>query len=122
MEIKLAEEKDIPRILKIIKQRCDWFEENNIEQWGSWYYEKLYDEKYFLEAMKKYSLYIVKNQKEIIGAFLLKYENEKYWKDKRKSSLFGTFCYQSWKQRSWRNNIKFYSRVDKRKRVKIFEA
>lgn len=85
MEIKLAEEKDVPQILKIIKQRCDWFQENNIEQWGSWYYEDLYDKKYFLDAMKKYSLYIVKNQKEIIGAFLLKYENEKYWKDKEKS-------------------------------------
>lgn len=60
MEIKLAEKKNIPEILEIIKNRCDWFEKNHIEQWGNWYYQDLYNEKYFLEAMKKYSLYYLR--------------------------------------------------------------
>lgn len=85
MEIKLAEEGDISTILEIIKQRCDWFEQNKIDQWGSWYYEDLYDETYFLEAMENYPLYIVKKKDEIIGTFLLKYENKEYWKDEEKA-------------------------------------
>lgn len=83
MKIELATENDISIILEIIKARCDWFLKNKIEQWGSWYYEDLYDRKYFLEAMKKNDLYIVKNGNEIIGLFLLKYKNEKYWKDNK---------------------------------------
>lgn len=83
MNIEFAKENDIPMILEIIKERCDWFLKNKIEQWDSWYYEDLYDQKYFLEAMKKYDLYVVKNRKEIVGLFLLKYKNEKYWKDNK---------------------------------------
>lgn len=32
MEIKLAEKKNVSKILEIIKNRCDWFEKNYIEQ------------------------------------------------------------------------------------------
>lgn len=35
MEIKLAEKKNVSKILGTIKNRCDWFEKNYIEQWGS---------------------------------------------------------------------------------------
>ena len=45
-------------------------------------------------TMKKYSLYIVKNHNEIFGAFLLKYENEKYWKDKEKAIYLDHFVTQ----------------------------
>lgn len=83
MKIELAKKNDIPLVLEIIKERCEWFLKNKIKQWDSWYYEDLYDEKYFLEAMKTYDLYVVKNKMEIIGLFMLKYENPKYWKDNR---------------------------------------
>ena len=91
MQIKLAQKADVPEILKIIKQRCDWFAENHINQWGSWYYEEVYDEKYFLQAMKNFSLYVVKNENEVVGAFLLKYESETYWKDKEKAVYLDHF-------------------------------
>ena len=81
IKFELAKVNDITIILEIIKERCDWFLKSNIEQWGSWYYEDLYDYKYFLEAMKKNNLYVVKNNEEIVGLFLLKYENDEYWKD-----------------------------------------
>lgn len=91
MKIQLAKENEISEILEIIKERCKWFEENKIDQWGSWYYEELYDEKYFKKMMKKYPLYIAKQENEIIGAFLLKYENKKYWKDKEKAVYLDHF-------------------------------
>lgn len=81
IKIEFAKESDIPTIIEIIKERCNWFLENNIEQWDSWYYEDLYNKQYFLEARKNYDLYIVKNNQNIIGLFLLKYKNEEYWKD-----------------------------------------
>jgi len=91
MKIELAKESNIVEILEIIKQRCDWFAENQIEQWGSWYYEEFYDEEYFLEMLKKYELFVVKQENEIIGTFLLKYENEEYWKDKEKAIYLDHF-------------------------------
>lgn len=80
MKIQLAKENEIPEILEIIKERCDWFEKNKIDQWGSWYYEDLYNEKYFKKMIKKYPLYIIKKEDEIIGTFLLKNEDDKtHW-------------------------------------------
>lgn len=78
MDIRLAEKKDIQSILNIIKQRCDWFKENNISQWSN-YYLKKYDENYFGEVMQKYKLYVVEQQNEVIGVFLLKEEDKTYW-------------------------------------------
>lgn len=86
MKVQLAKENEISEILEIIKERCKWFEENKIDQWGSWYYEELYDEKYFKKMMKKYPLYIVKQENEIIGAFLLKIDDDKmHWKNQEKA-------------------------------------
>ena len=53
MEIKLAEKKNVSKILEIIKNRCDWFEKNYIEQQGSQYYEDFYNEKIFFIYCKK---------------------------------------------------------------------
>lgn len=86
MKIELAKENEIPKILEIIKERCDWFEKNEIDQWGRWYYEELYDEKYFKKMMKKYLLYVVKKEEEIVGVFLLKTDDDKiHWNDQEKS-------------------------------------
>lgn len=46
-DIKLAQESEIKYIIEIIKERCIWFAQNNIEQWDESYYTDLYNEKYF---------------------------------------------------------------------------
>lgn len=76
MNIELATENDIPVILEILKQRCKWFKQKKIEQWGDWYYTELYNTDYFIKMMRIYKLYIVKQNGEIVGAFLLKTEDE----------------------------------------------
>ena len=48
-------------------------------------YTSLYNEEHFLDVIKKYKLYVVKKRDEVIGVFLLKNENKKYWKDKEKA-------------------------------------
>lgn len=83
MNIELANKNDIPSILKILKQRCEWFKKNKIEQWGDWYYTELYNTDYFINMMNKYKLYVVKKENEVIGVFLLKTEDKEYWKDDR---------------------------------------
>ncbi len=85
MNIQLAVEDDIPVILEILKQRCEWFKYNEIEQWGDWYYTELYNMDYFIRMMKIYKLYVVKQNDEVVGAFLLKTEDEDYWKDNKKA-------------------------------------
>ena len=68
MNIELATQNDIPVILKILKQRCEWFKQNKIDQWGDWYYTELYNADYFIKMMKIYKLYVVKQNDEIVGA------------------------------------------------------
>ena len=118
MKIELAKESEIPQILEIIKERCDWFEKNHIEQWGSWYYEDLYDEKYFLESMKKYLLYVVKQKNEIIGTFLLKYENNLYWKDGERAIYLNHFVTKIGYSGVGEKILKFIENFAKQKQLK----
>lgn len=118
MNIKLATENDIPIILEIIKERCDWFLKNNFEQWGNWYYEDLYNESYFLNAMKKYNLYIVKNNTEIIGLFLLKYENDLYWNDKQPAIYLDHFVTKLGNPRLGEKILEFIKNIAKEKNLK----
>lgn len=83
MNITLANKNDIPAIIEIFKQRCEWFKKNKIEQWGDWYYTELYNIDYFVNMMEKYKLYVAKKENEVIGVFLLKTEDKKYWQDNK---------------------------------------
>ena len=71
IKFELAKVNDITIILEIIKERCDWFLKNKIQQWDSWYYEDLYDGKYFLETMKKNNLNVVKNNNKIFNLLFI---------------------------------------------------
>ena len=91
MKIQLAKEEDLLEILEILKERCQWFSKNDIEQWGDWYYTELYDSAYFLKVMKLYTLYVVKEDDKVIGLFLLRDKNEKYWSDGKKACYIDHF-------------------------------
>lgn len=81
MNIQLAKYEEIKEILDIFKERCNWFKKKNIDQWGS--YEEKYNEEYFIGAMQTNKLYVVKQEKEVIGVFLLKEEDKTYWNDNK---------------------------------------
>lgn len=81
LSIQLAVKADIPFILNLLKERCKWFRDNKINQWGDWYYTELYNQDYFLEVMKQHQLYVAKEENEVVGAFLLKNLDLKYWHD-----------------------------------------
>ena len=91
-KIEIATKKDIPFILEVFKERCAWFLENHIDQWGDWYYTELYDEDYFSDAMDLYTVYTVRDDIKIIGVFLLKEENKKYWKDRKRAYYIDHFA------------------------------
>lgn len=80
MDIRLAKQEDIQDIMNIIKERCDWFKENNIDQWANNYLGK-YNENYFNEVMQLHKLYVVKQNNEVIGVFLLKETDKTYWEN-----------------------------------------
>lgn len=81
MNIQLATEKDIPAILEILKQRCEWLNQKDIEQWGEWYYTEMYNKEYFMKKMQTDRLYVAKEKDEVLGSFLLKTEDQDYWED-----------------------------------------
>ncbi len=78
MDIKLAETKDIVSIMNILEERCNWFKENGIDQWSNNYLKK-YNEYYFNDVMKNHKLYVVKEENNVIGVFLLKESDKEYW-------------------------------------------
>lgn len=119
MKFQLAKENEVSEILEMIKERCNWFEKNKIEQWGSWYYEDLYDEKYFKKIMKKYSLYIVKKEDEIIGAFLLKTDDDKrHWNNQQKSYYLWHFVTKIGNPGLGEEILKFIKDLAKEKNIK----
>lgn len=78
MEIQLAKKEEISDILNIIEERCNWLKEKGINQWANNYLGR-YNEDYFKEVLVKHKLFVVKEQKEIIGTFLLKEEDKMFW-------------------------------------------
>lgn len=92
MIIKLATESDINDIIYVIKQRCDWFKKNNIDQWNEIYYLRKYNFKYFTNMVHTNNLYIATENDEIIGVFLLKTEDKPYWKDNKKAYYIHHFA------------------------------
>lgn len=79
MNIELAKKEDIESIVAILKERCNWLKENNIDQWGDYYYSEKYNANYFNEVMQLHKLYVVKQNNEVIGIFLLKDTDKTYW-------------------------------------------
>lgn len=92
MKIELAKESDILSILEILKQRCEWLRQNKINQWGDYYYTELYNKDYFIKVRNIHKLYVVKEKDEVIGLFLLKTEDQKYWKDNEKAYYIHHFA------------------------------
>lgn len=78
MTIRLAEKEELKEILEVIKERCDWFQKNNINQWRN-NYPGRYNEDYFYEAMQVHKLYIAVEDNKIIGVFLLKESDKVFW-------------------------------------------
>lgn len=85
MKIELAVEKDIPFILEILKQRYEWFKERKIKQWTDAYYKEIHNANYLIEVMNIDKLYVVKQEDEVIGIFLLKTKDPAYWEDNEKA-------------------------------------
>ena len=80
LNIQLAVVEDIPFIMNLLKERCEWFQKNKINQWD-YYYTERYNYDYFQKIMQQNSLYVAKKENKLIGAFLLKNVDSKYWPD-----------------------------------------
>ncbi len=118
MNIELAKESDILDILEILKQRCEWFKKNKIEQWGDWYYTELYNTDYFIKIMKIYKLYVVRQKGEVIGAFLLKTQDNKYWRDDKNAYYIHHFVTKLGYKNLGTEMLKFIEKLAKQNEVK----
>lgn len=72
IKIVLAEEYDMDAIHDILIERCQWFIDNNINQWKINWYPNKYNNDYFLKQMKENFLYVAKIKDEVVGVMLLK--------------------------------------------------
>lgn len=78
-KIDVAKEDDLEEFHNIITSRCKWLEEKGVNQWRPTSYPIRYNINYFREHIN--NLYIIKDDKEVLGGFLLKESDEKYWSD-----------------------------------------
>ena len=78
-KIELAKEENLEEFHNIIIYRCKWLEEKKINQWHPTSYPVRYNINYFREHIN--NLYIIKDDKELLGGFLLKDADERYWSD-----------------------------------------
>lgn len=79
--IELAKVEDLDEFHEIIVSRCKWFEDNKINQWKINSYPKRYDITYLKNQMKENKLFIAKKDGIVVGGFLLKEKDYKYWSD-----------------------------------------
>lgn len=86
--IQLAEKNDLEDFHKIIVSRCKWLESNKINQWKTLSYPVRYNIPYFEKQMEENKLFVVKKGKSILGGFLLKEEDSKYWSDCNKVKAY----------------------------------
>lgn len=82
--IVLAQEKDLKKINNLYSKRLNWFNENNIKQWGENYPNK-YNIEYLKEQMVINKLFVIKNNNKIVGSMLLKNDDPKFWDDNEKA-------------------------------------
>ncbi len=85
-KIEVAREGELEEFHNIIISRCKWLEEKKVNQWKVTSYPIKYDINYFRKHLNK--LYIIKDDKDVLGGFLLKDADEKYWSD---STLFNAY-------------------------------
>ena len=78
-KIEVAREGELEEFHNIIISRCKWLEEKKVNQWKVTSYPIKYDINYFRKHLNK--LYIIKDDKDVLGGFLLKEADEKYWSD-----------------------------------------
>lgn len=84
--IEKASAKNIESIIDIIKERCEWLQNNNIDQWNPSSYLKKYDSTYFLEQLKNGNeLYVAKINEKVVGVMLIKFKDPDYWQDEKEA-------------------------------------
>lgn len=85
-KIEVAKEEDLEEFHNIIVSRCKWLEEKGVNQWRPTSYPVRYNVDYFREHIN--NLYIIKDDKEVLGGFLLKDADERYWSDSNDVSAY----------------------------------
>ena len=85
-KIDVAKEENLEEFHNIITSRCKWLEEMGVNQWRPTSYPVRYNINYFREHIN--NLYIIKDDKEVLGGFLLKDADERYWSDSNNVSAY----------------------------------
>ena len=71
--IRKAKKDDVNDIVNIIKERCKWLDEKNIEQWNV---TRTYGTEYYLKKIKNGSMYVAVLDDRIVGNFMIANNSE----------------------------------------------
>lgn len=85
IEVFQAEPSDIDSIMKLYKDRVNWFKWKNVSQWT--YYLVHHPREEFLNSIKKGNYYIIKLNQKIIAGFVISTESEN-WEDDTSNAYY----------------------------------
>lgn len=73
--IRKAVLEDIESIISLIKMRCEWLDENNINQWKV---TRTYGKDYYINKINDGKFYVATLNGKICGAFMLQFSKKHY--------------------------------------------
>lgn len=83
--LKIAKMSDLEDIMELYKERMQWFEDNEINQWSQ--YLKNHPKSEFIEIIEKENYFILVKDNQLIAAFELS-ERTNFWKDKDANAYY----------------------------------
>jgi GNAT superfamily N-acetyltransferase len=82
--IRKASEEEIDRLLEIWLEKANWLIENNMPMWDP----RQFSREKLIEKYHRPEYYVCRNDKDIIGGFILIEYDERYWKDHIQDKVF----------------------------------
>lgn len=86
---RLAKDEDLDQIIKIIKQRQEWFKMKNIRQWSKYIENHPIEE--WNNSIANNSLYVLSKKDKIFGCVEIKFYDSEFW-DNSKNLYVHKLC------------------------------
>lgn len=87
-EIRKAKLSEVPAVFSLLEKRVEWMRENNLHQWDECDYLKIFPLEHFEREAEKGELYVLVDNENILGTFILLEEDERWRGQEKKNSYY----------------------------------
>ena len=79
-KLEMAKASDVGEFIDIIKERMEWMDLKDIDQWNHHDYLNMYPASYYIDMAKEDKMYVVRDCGDVIGGIVL-YTFDNRWGD-----------------------------------------